>query len=98
MRRISVYEVIENRLRRLNIILYQSENCIFKNQFICTKKLIISVLSQARVFRQLSETSQEVTNQEMQNAGGEFLEHIEKVSNDTDDSVIHRTLKLPILK
>lgn len=54
--------------------------------------MITSDLSQARIFRRLSEASQKVTNQEMQNACGELFEHIEKVSNDTDDSVIHRTL------
>ena len=45
-----------------------------------------------RFLRLLSEPSQEVTNEEMQNAYEEFLEHIEKVSNGTDYSVIYRTL------
>ena len=49
-------------------------------------------LLKERIFGLLSETSQEVTNQEMQNAYDEFLEHIEGVSNGTDYSVIHRTL------
>lgn len=49
-------------------------------------------LLQTRIFRLLSEPSQEVTNEEMQNAYGEFLEHIENVSNGTDYSVIYRTL------
>lgn len=49
-------------------------------------------LSQSRIFGLLSETSQEVTNEEMQNAYGEFLEHIKNVSDGTDYSVIHRTL------
>ena len=45
-----------------------------------------------RFLRLLSETSQEVTNEEMQNAYEEFLECIENVSNGTDYSVIYRTL------
>lgn len=49
-------------------------------------------LLKERIFGLLSETSQEVTNQEMQNAYDEFLEHIKGVSNGTDYSVIHRTL------
>ncbi|MCR1851479.1 hypothetical protein [Parabacteroides distasonis] len=49
-------------------------------------------LLQTRLFRLLSGTSQEVTNEEMQEAYGEFLEHIKNVSNGTDYSVIHRTL------
>lgn len=49
-------------------------------------------LLQTRLFRLLSETSQEVTNEEMQEVYGEFLEHIERVSNGTDYTVIYRTL------
>ena len=49
-------------------------------------------LLQTRLFGLLSEPSQEVTNEEMQNAYGGFLEHIESVSNGTDYSVIYRTL------
>ena len=49
-------------------------------------------LSQMRIFGLLSETSQGVTNEEMQNAYAEFLEHIKNVSDGTDYSVIHRTL------
>ena len=45
-----------------------------------------------RFLRLLSETSQEVTNEEMQNAYEEFLEYIENVSNGKDYSVIYRTL------
>lgn len=45
-----------------------------------------------RFLRLLSETSQEVTNEEMQNAYEKFLEYIENVSNGTDYSVIYRTL------
>lgn len=49
-------------------------------------------LLKKRMFGLLSETSQEVTNKEMQNANDEFLEHIKNVSNGTDYFVIHRTL------
>ena len=49
-------------------------------------------LSELKLFRLLSESSQEVINKEMQNAYDEFLEHIKNVSNGTDYSVIHRTL------
>ena len=44
-----------------------------------------------RFLRLLSETSQEVTNEEMQNVYEEFLEYIENVSNGTDSvSYTHR--------
>lgn len=49
-------------------------------------------LLQARMFRLLSKSSQEVTNEEMQEAYGEFLEHIKNVTNGTDYSVTYRTL------
>ena len=49
-------------------------------------------LLQMRLFRLLSEPSQEVSNKEIQNAYGEFLEHIKNVSNGTDFPVIYRTL------
>lgn len=54
--------------------------------------MLMNNLLQTRIFGLLSETSQEVTNQEMQNAYDEFIEHIKNVSNGTDYSVIHRTL------
>ncbi len=54
--------------------------------------MLMNDLLQTRLFRLLSGTSQEVTNEEMQEAYGEFLEHIKNVSNGTDYSVIHRTL------
>ena len=54
--------------------------------------MFMNDLLQTRLFRLLSGTSQEVTNEEMQEAYGEFLEHIKNVSNGTDYSVIHRTL------
>lgn len=49
-------------------------------------------LLQMRLFRLLSEPLQEVSNKEIQNAYGEFLEHIKNVSNGTDLPVIYRTL------
>ena len=49
-------------------------------------------LTKMKVVNLLSETSQEVTNEEMQEAYGEFLEHIKNVSDGTDYSAIHRTL------
>lgn len=52
----------------------------------------MNYLLQTRIFGLSSETSQEVTNEEMKNAYSEFLEHIENVSNGTDYSVIYRTL------
>ena len=49
-------------------------------------------LLQTRIFRLLSETSQEVTNQEMQNAYGEFVEQIRIVGDGNDYSTIYRIL------
>ena len=49
-------------------------------------------LLQTRIFRLLSETSQEVTNQEMQNAYGKFIEHIRMVSYGNDYSTTYRIL------
>lgn len=49
-------------------------------------------LSQMRIFGLLSETSQEVTNEEMQNAYGEFSEQIRIVSNENDYSTTYRIL------
>lgn len=40
----------------------------------------------------MSETSQEVTNEEMQNAYGEFIEQIRTVSNGYDYSTTYRIL------
>lgn len=48
-------------------------------------------LLQTRIFELLSETSQEVINEKMQEAYGEFLEHIKNVSDGIDYSLIHRT-------
>ena len=47
-------------------------------------------LLQTRIFRLLSETSQEVTNQEMQNAYGEFVEQIRIVGDGDDYSTTYR--------
>lgn len=49
-------------------------------------------LLQTRLFRLLSGTSQEVTNEEMQNAYGEFVEKIRTVSNENDFSTTYRIL------
>lgn len=49
-------------------------------------------LSQMRIFGLLSETSQEVTNEEMQNAYDEFVEQIRTVSNENDYSTTYRIL------
>lgn len=47
---------------------------------------------QTRIFGLLSETSQGVTNEEMQNAYGEFVEQIRTVSNGNDYSTTYRIL------
>lgn len=49
-------------------------------------------LMKMRIFRLLSETSQEVTNEEMQEAYGEFVEQIRTVSNGNDYSITYRIL------
>ena len=49
-------------------------------------------LSQTGFFELLSEVSQEVTNEDMQDAYGEFAEHIKNVCNGSDYTLIHRTL------
>lgn len=49
-------------------------------------------LLQTRIFGLLSETSQEVTNQEMQNAYGEFVEQIRIVGDGEDYSTTYRIL------
>lgn len=45
-----------------------------------------------RFLRLLSEPSQEVTNEEMRNAYGEFVEQIRIVGDGTDYSTIYRIL------
>ena len=49
-------------------------------------------LLQMRFFGLLPEASQEVTNEEMQNAYGEFVEQIRTVSNGNDYSTTYRIL------
>lgn len=49
-------------------------------------------LLKARIFELLFETSQEVTNEEMQEAYGEFIEQIRTVSNGNDNSTTYRIL------
>ncbi len=52
----------------------------------------MNYLLQMRIFGLLSETSQEVINEEMQNAYGEFVEQIRTVSNGNDYSTTYRIL------
>lgn len=49
-------------------------------------------LLQTRMFKLLFEPTQEVTNEEMQNAYGEFIEQISSVSNGNDYSATYRIL------
>ena len=49
-------------------------------------------LLQMRIFGLLTETSQEITNEEMQNAYVEFIKQIRAVSNGNDYSSIYRIL------
>ena len=49
-------------------------------------------LLQTRMFGLLTETSQEVINEEIQNAYGEFVEQIRTVSNGNDYSTTYRIL------
>jgi hypothetical protein len=54
--------------------------------------MLMNDLSQTRIFSLLSETSQEVTNEEIKNAYGKFLEQIRTVSNGNDYSTAYRIL------
>lgn len=54
--------------------------------------MLMNDLSQMRFFGLLSKVSQEVTNEEIQNAYGELLGHIKCVSGGTDRAIIYRTL------
>lgn len=54
--------------------------------------MFMNYLLQMRIFGLLSETSQEVINEEMQNAYGEFVEQIRTVSNGNDYSTTYRIL------
>lgn len=49
-------------------------------------------LLQTRIFGLLNETSQEITNEEMQNAYGEFIHQVRTMSNENDYSTIYRIL------
>lgn len=49
-------------------------------------------LLETKFFSLLADTSQEVTNKEMQNAYGEFIEQIRTVSNGNDYSTTYRIL------
>lgn len=49
-------------------------------------------LLQTRMFKLLFEPTQEVTNEEMQNAYDEFVEQIRTVSNGNDYSTTYRIL------
>ena len=48
-------------------------------------------LLQTRIFGLLNETSQEITNEEMQNAYGEFIHQVRTMSNENDYSTIVAT-------
>ncbi|KAA5081525.1 hypothetical protein F3P51_17615 [Bacteroides fragilis] len=54
--------------------------------------MLMDDLLKARIFRLLSENSQEVTNEEMQEAYGKFIEQIRTVSNGNDNSTTYRIL------
>lgn len=54
--------------------------------------MLMDDLLKARIFELLFETSQEVTNEEMQEAYGEFIEQIRTVSNGNDNSTTYRIL------
>ena len=49
-------------------------------------------LLQTRIFGLLNETSQEITNEEMQNAYGEFIHQVRTMSNENDYATIYRIL------
>lgn len=54
--------------------------------------MLMNDLLKTRMFGLLSETSQEVTNEKMQNAYGELVEQIRTVSNSNDYSATYRIL------
>jgi hypothetical protein len=51
-------------------------------------------LLKTELFILLSDTSQEVTNVEMQSAYGNFIEHVKAVSLENDYTKIHRDLNI----
>ena len=56
------------------------------------KIMLMNDLLQMRIFGLLSKASQEVTDEEMQDAYGEFVEQIKTVSNKNDYSTTYRIL------
>ena len=56
------------------------------------KIMLMNVLLNMRMFGLFSETSQEVTNNEMQEAYGEFVKQIRTVSNENDYLTAYRIL------
>lgn len=56
------------------------------------KIMLMNDLLQMRIFGLLSETSQEVSNEEMQNAYGEFVEQIRIVGDGSDYFTVYRIL------
>jgi hypothetical protein len=51
-------------------------------------------LVNTRLFSLLAESSQEVTNEEMQNAYGQFMAHLKTVSDSEDNATVLRTLNV----
>lgn len=58
------------------------------------KQLLMDYLSQVKLFRLLSETSQKITNQKMHNAYGKFIAHIDTISSGNDFISIIRKLNI----
>lgn len=56
------------------------------------KIMLMNDLLQMRIFGLLSKASQEVTDEEMQDSYGEFVEQIRTVSNKNDYSTTYRIL------
>lgn len=54
--------------------------------------MLMNDLLQMRIFGLLSKASQEVTDEEMQDSYGEFVEQIKTVSNKNDYSTTYRIL------
>ena len=54
--------------------------------------MLMNDLLQMSIFGLLSETSQEVSNEEMQNAYGEFVEQIRIVGDGSDYSTVYRII------
>lgn len=61
-------------------------------QYLHFKFMRMNELLNMRLFRLLSEISQKSTNEEMQNAYGDFVEQIRTVSSDNDYSTTYRIL------